>query len=74
MEYSIQLKPRAIKDLKGIQLSDRKRIAGKIDLLADGLQGDVKKLTNHNPEYRARAGSYRILFEVEETEIIIYRI
>jgi mRNA interferase RelE/StbE len=38
------------------------------------LKGDVKRLTDFTPEYRLRVGDYRILFEIEETTIIIYRI
>ena len=53
---------------------DGKRIVEKLKLLEENLQGDVKKLTNHTPEYRMRVGDWRILFEVEEEKIIIYRI
>ena len=38
------------------------------------LAGDVKRLTNFTPEYRLRVGSYRVLFEIEESRLIIYRI
>lgn len=36
------------------------------------LKGDVKKLTNHTPEYRMRCGNWRVLFEIEESKIIVY--
>jgi mRNA interferase RelE/StbE len=42
--------------------------------LADGLAGDVKRLTNFTPEYRLRVGNYRVLFEVEQDRIVIYRV
>ncbi len=75
MKYLVELKPKAIKDLKNIPKTDGKRIFEKLKLLEDNLQGDVKKLTNHTPEYRMRVGDWRILFEIEEEEkIIIYRI
>jgi mRNA interferase RelE/StbE len=38
------------------------------------LARDVKRLTNFTPEYRLRIGDYRVLFEIEEETIIIYRI
>ncbi len=38
------------------------------------LQGDVKRLTNFTPEYRLRVGDYRVLFELAEQTIIIYRV
>ena len=74
MNYTADLKPKVIKDLKSIPLKDRKRILERIDLLEDNLQGDVKMLTNHTPEYRMRSGNYRVLFEIEENKIIIYRV
>lgn len=74
MRYTTELKPKAVKDLKSISLKDRERIIDRIEALEDGLQGDVKKLTNHTPEYRLRSGAWRILFEVEGARIIVYRV
>ena len=74
MEYKIKFKPRAIKDFKSIDNKISKSIFLKIELLSNDLQGDVKKLTNFTPEYRLRVGNYRVLFETEKDEIIIYRI
>lgn len=54
--------------------SEATNIISKISLLSDGLSGDVKKLTNYTPEYRLRMGSYRILFELQENTVTIYRI
>jgi len=74
MKYTSELKPKAIKDLKSIPLKERERIVGRIERMEDDLQGDVKKLTNHTPEYRMRSGNYRVLFEIEEEKIVVYRI
>ena len=74
MKYTSELKPKAIKDLKSIPLKDRERILGRIEQMEDDLQGDVTKLTNHTPEYRMRSGNYRVLFEIEGGEIVVYRI
>ena len=74
MEYKTKFKPRAIKDCKSIDKKRLKLIFSKIELLSDNLQGDVKQLTNFTPEYRLRVGDYRVLFETEKNEIIIYRI
>ena len=52
MRYTAELKPKAIKDLKSIPFKDRKKIVERIDLMEDNLSGNVKKLTNHTPEYR----------------------
>ena len=74
MKYEIEVKPRAIKDLKGISKSDVSKIFEKIKIMEDNLSGDVKRLTNYTPEYRLRVGSWRVLFEVEQDKITIYRI
>jgi mRNA interferase RelE/StbE len=74
VNYSIAFKPRAIKDLKKLSVEDRQRIVAKIEMMQDNLAGDVKKLTNFTPEYRLRVGDYRILFEVEQTQVVVYRV
>ena len=74
MKYIAELKPKAIKDLKAIPLVDRKRIIIRIEAMENDLAGDVKKLTNHTPEYRMRSGNWRVLFEVEGQKIIVYRV
>jgi len=50
------------------------RILENIEILQSGLQGDIKRLTGFTPENWLRVGNYRILFEIEEKKIIIYRI
>lgn len=74
MKYNINLKPKAEKDLKSMTTQDRSRVVERLRRLEDNLSGDVKKLTNHLPEFRMRAGNWRVLFEVEKDEIIVYRI
>jgi mRNA interferase RelE/StbE len=74
MTYEIEFKPRALKDLQALPKSTQQRIVVKIEGLADNLAGDVKHLTNFTPEYRLRVGDYRVLFEVEGNNLIMYRI
>ena len=74
MNYQIQFKPRAIKDLKKLPASEYDRIIPTIEALHDDLSGDVKKLTNFTPEYRLRVENYRVLFETEADQVIVYRI
>ncbi len=71
---NIEFKPRAEKDLSSLPKADQSRILQKIELLQHGLTGDIKRLTNFTPEYRLRVGDYRILFEILEGSIIVYRI
>ena len=72
--YLVEVKPKAIKDLQSIPKQNAKKIVKKIKSLEQGLEGDIKKLTKFTPEFRLRIGSYRVLFEIEENTIIIYRI
>ncbi|MES9858463.1 MAG: type II toxin-antitoxin system RelE/ParE family toxin [Sedimenticola sp.] len=72
--YTVALLPKAIKDLKKIPKNDSSKIIGQLEKMENGLTGDIKKLTNFTPEYRLRIGSYRALFEVEENQIVVYRI
>jgi mRNA interferase RelE/StbE len=74
MIYEIEFKPRALKDLKALPESAKRRVIAKIEALRNELAGDVKRLTNFTPEYRLRVGDYRVLFEVEGHKIIVYRI
>lgn len=74
MNYEIEFKPRAVKDLAALPKSAQRRILAKVEGLQADLAGDVKRLTNFTPEYRLRVGDYRILFEVAGTKVVIYRI
>lgn len=74
MKYEIVFKPRAVKDLKVLDSKDKKRILRKIEALENSLTGDVKRLTNFTPEYRLRVGDFRVLFEVEVSTVVIYRV
>ncbi len=74
MNYQIDFKPRAIKDLQSIAPKMRERILAGLEKLQDNLSGDVKHLTNFTPEYRLRVGNYRALFEIEGDTVVVYRI
>ncbi len=75
MKYRVELKTRAMKDLKSLPRFDSVRIADALEALRDDLSGDVKKLSDHSPEYRLRIGNYRALFEIVKPDLImVYRI
>lgn len=44
--YSVQLMPKAIKDLKSLPKPEARKVIEKIRGLEGGLTGDIKKLTN----------------------------
>ena len=74
MNYQVEFKPKAIKDLASLPAEIQIRILTKIELMQNNLTGDVKRLTNYTPEYRLRVGDYRVLFEIEEDVLVIYRV
>lgn len=74
MTYTLAFEPRAVKDLRALPDRENRRVVAQLEKLRDGLTGDVKRLTNFSPEYRLRIGNYRVLFEVEEGTIIVYRV
>jgi len=73
-QYQVELKPKAVKDLKSLPKADQARVAIRLQAMENNLEGDVKRLTNHSPEFRMRAGNYRALFEIEGNKFVIYRI
>jgi mRNA interferase RelE/StbE len=74
VKYTVQFKPRAIKDIEALNAKFRLRVIKKIEEMSDNLKGDVKHLTDSTPEFRLRVGDYRVLFEIEGETILIYRI
>ena len=70
----VELKPQSIKDLRGLQKPDASRIAAKLQELRNGLTGNIKRLTNFTPWYRLGVGDYRVLFEVEDDTVVVYRV
>jgi len=74
MRYDVQFKPRAVRDIERLPSRTQAQILAGIDEMSNDLKGDIKRLTNFTPEYRLRVGDYRVLFELEEKTIVIYRI
>ncbi len=76
MKWAIVVDSKARKALKKMPTKDADRIATWIDALEAGeikpRDGDVKKLKRYPIGYRKRIGSYRILFDIFEDEIVIY--
>ncbi|MCC3474621.1 MAG: type II toxin-antitoxin system RelE/ParE family toxin [Microcoleus sp. PH2017_25_DOB_D_A] len=74
MNYQVEFKPKAVKDLASLPAEVQHRVLTKIELMQNNLAGDVKRLTNYTPEYRLRVGDYRVLFEIEGDVLVIYRV
>jgi mRNA interferase RelE/StbE len=72
--YRVRFKPKALKDLGALPDKQRKQVITKVEAMQDNLVGDVKKLTSFTSEYRLRLGRYRVLFEIEDDVIMVYRV
>ena len=72
--YKIEYGETALNDLDKLPSRERAQILRKIDRLQQGLHGNIKRLRESDSAYRLRMGDYRILFDVEESVIVIRRI
>ena len=71
-EYKIEFLKTASKELAKLPRDIQKRIALKIDLLiSDPYPNDAKKLKNGNGHFRIRVGDYRIIYKIENENLII---
>ena len=72
MNYRIEVKRSAAKALKKIPKAEQKRIADKIDSLAEDLPNpDTTKMKGNNPFHRIRVGDYRIIYDIQEDILLI---
>lgn len=71
----VSLDDKAIKDLSKINKPEALKIFSKIEILQDFPKvANLKKLTNFTPPYRLRVGDYRVLFDIEDNTITVYRV
>ena len=74
--HSILLTKQAEKELAQLTNTVAKRVATALDELSvRGIKSsNVRKLQTPFPGFRKRVGDYRILFEVNEEIVVIYKI
>lgn len=74
--YKLLLTKHSEKELSSLPKSIAKRIASQLDELTTfGTKAsNTSKLQTPFPGYRKRVGDYRILFEINDQIIIVYRI
>jgi mRNA interferase RelE/StbE len=69
--YRLLIKPSAAKELEGLPTKDRKRVVTRMQgLSAQPRPRGCEKLTGHDL-FRIRQGDYRILYEVQDTELVV---
>ncbi len=69
--YSLAFKKSVAKDLRSIPNKDVKRILKCIELLCENPRADGCIKLSGQERYRVRQGAYRIVYEIQETELII---
>ena len=68
MIYKIKIRPKALKFIEKQTKTQRLRIYKAIYNLPNG---DVKKMVGCKNEFRLRVGSYRIIYEINDNELLI---
>ena len=68
--YRIIIKKPAKKFIDKVPANDRRRIVAAIEGLPG--MGDRKRLQGHDGYYRLRVGDYRIIYTVDNGELIVY--
>ncbi len=59
----VELAPRAIRDVKGLDRQTRKRVQQALQTLQEGAANpDVKPVAGHAPWRRLRVGEHRVLY------------
>lgn len=70
--YSIAYKPSAVKALRKLDRQHQQAIITAIEALAHQPRPDgVKKLQGGEGEYRLRVGSYRVIYDINDNELIV---
>ena len=69
--YSLAFKKSVAKDLRHIPNNDVKRILSRIELLCENPRAEGCVKLSGEEKYRVRQGVYRIIYEIQDRELII---
>lgn len=69
--YSLAFKKSVAKDLRSIPNKDVKRILNRINSLQENPRAEGCVKLSNQEKYRVRQGIYRIVYEIQDTELII---
>ena len=71
-KYRVSIKRSAVKEIETIpQKKERQRIIRRIGQLAKDPRPPGSKKLSGNDRYRVRQGFYRIVYSIEDTELVI---
>ncbi|OYY93460.1 MAG: addiction module antitoxin [Hydrogenophilales bacterium 28-61-23] len=69
--YELRVRPSVAKDLRGIPKADVERILARIESLRDDPRPPGSEKLSAQERYRIRQGSYRIIYGIEEAEVVV---
>ena len=69
--YSLAFKKSVAKDLRSIPNKDVKRILNRINSLQENPRAEGCVKLSNQEKYRVRQGVYRIVYEIQDNELII---
>jgi len=70
-KYKLRIKPSAVKELESVPKKDQSKIVSKIRSLVDDPRPPGSQKLSGDEKYRIRQGVYRILYLIEDEELII---
>ena len=68
--YKILLKKRATKFIDKLPMNEKRRVVAAIERLPQG--EDIKRLKGYDGLMRLRVGEYRIIYTVDNGELVVY--
>ncbi|EBK2059941.1 type II toxin-antitoxin system RelE/ParE family toxin [Salmonella enterica subsp. enterica] len=75
MNYSIEFYKEALKYLQRLDKPSRIRIVQHLEILSENPfhpELDIKRMRGTSEEYRLRVGSFRIIYTIEDKQLIIH--
>lgn len=72
MTFSVVIAPSALRQLRKLDPTARRRVQAAIELLAaEPRPPAAKRLVNFEGEWRVRVGDYRIVYDVHDDELVV---
>lgn len=69
--YELRVRSSVAKDLRGIPKADVERILVRIEALRDDPRPPGSEKLSAQERYRVRQGNYRIIYGIEEAEVVV---
>ena len=72
MTYRVTLTPSAARQIRKVDPDTKRRIQADIDLLAgEPRPPAATRLVGGSGEWRVRTGNYRIIYEINDTQLVV---